>query len=118
MMQVNAAVVLLLFRDKRVSDWTSLSQTIAKEFDPYSLMRSLPLIVEQLLRAQLLVAENPTDYKVGKIEISDNWMRIQNIFNFSLSEMAAVDPTKSMFVQPLFERPIGSHKIDISIYSF
>ena len=105
MMQVNAAKVLLLFRNQRVSDWTSLRQVIAREFGEYSLMRSLPLIVEQLLQTNLLVADNPTDYKVGNLKISDNWVRIQNVFNFSLSEMAAVDPTKSMFVQPLFDRP-------------
>ena len=93
-MQVNAAKVLLLFRNQRVSDWTSLRQVIAREFGEYSLMRSLPLIVEQLLQTNLLVADNPTDYKVGNLKISDNWVRIQNVFNFSLSEMAAVDPTK------------------------
>ncbi len=105
MMQVNAAKVLLLFRNQRVSDWTSLRQVIAREFGEYSLMRSLPLIVEQLLQSNLLVADNSNDYKVGNLKISDNWVRIQNVFNISLSEMAAVDPAKSMFVQPLFERP-------------
>lgn len=69
-------------------------------------MRSLPLIVEQLLQANLLVTDNPTDYKVGNLKISDNWVHIQNVFNISLSAMAAVDPTKSMFVQPLFDRPL------------
>lgn len=104
-MQVNAARVLLLFRNRSVFDWTSLNQIIAQEFGEYSLMHSLPSIMEQLLQAKLLVADNPTDYKIGKIKIADNWMRIQNVFNFSLSEMAVVDSTKSMFVQPLFERP-------------
>jgi hypothetical protein len=104
MMQVNAAKVLLLFRNKEVSDWTGLCQEIAK-FDPYGVIRPLPLIVERLLQAHLLVADNSANYKVGKIQISENWKNIQDILNFSLREMAAVDPTKSMFVQPLFNKP-------------
>jgi len=111
MMQINAAEILLLFRNGSVSDWTSLSQVMEREFGPYSTMRTLSIIVEQLLQANLLIAENPTNYKTGTLKLSDNWTRIQNVLNISLSEMAAVDPTKSMFVQPLFERPnFQSHK--------
>jgi hypothetical protein len=109
MMQINAAKVLLLFRNSSVSDWTTLNQALVQEFGPYSMIRSVPIIVEQLLQANLLIAENPTNYQIGEIKISDNWVHIQNVFNISLTEMAAVDPTKSMFVQPLFERPPLSH---------
>ncbi|HEX6477845.1 MAG TPA: hypothetical protein VF043_03295 [Ktedonobacteraceae bacterium] len=105
MMPVNAAKVLLLFRDGHVSNWASLNEALAREIGHYSLRRALSTIVEQLLQAKLLVADNASDYKHGTLRLSDNWGTIQNLLNISLSEMAKVDPDKSMFIQPRFGRP-------------
>ncbi len=105
MMPVNAAKVLLLFRDGRVSNWASLNEALEREIGHYSLRRALSTIVEQLLQANLLIADNASDYKKGTLRLSDNWGTIQNLLDISLSEMAKVDPDKSMFIQPRFGRP-------------
>src|SRR6266480_7692368 len=105
MMPVNAAKVLLLFRDGRVSNWASLNVALEKEIGHYNLRSALSSIVEQLLQANLLVADNASDYKNGTLRLSDNWGKIQYLLGISLSEMAKVDPDKSMFVQPRFGRP-------------
>ena len=105
MMPANAAKVLLLFRDGRVSNWASLNEVLEREIGHYNLRRALSSIVEQLLQANLLVADNASDYKSGTLRLSDNWGRIQYLLGISLSEMAKVDPDKSMFVQPRFGRP-------------
>ncbi len=105
MMPVNAAKVLLLFRDGRVSNWASLNEALEREIGHYSLKRALATIVEQLLQTKLLVADNASDYKNGTLRLSDNWGTIQNLLGISLSEMAKVDPDKSMFLQPRFGRP-------------
>jgi hypothetical protein len=65
MMPVNAAKVLLLFRDGRVSNWASLNEALAREIGHDSLKRALSTIVEQLLQTKLLVADNASDYKNG-----------------------------------------------------
>jgi hypothetical protein len=105
MMPANAAKVLLLFRDGRVSNWASLNEALEREIGHYSLRLALSSIVEQLLQANLLVADNASDYKNGTLRLSDNWGKIQQLLGISLSEMAKVDPDKSMFVQPRFGRP-------------
>src|SRR5260221_499396 len=105
MMPVNAAKVLLLFCDGRVSNWSSLNEALEREIGHYSLKRALSTIVEQLLQTNLLVADKASDYKNGTLRLSDNWGTIQNLLGISLSEMAKVDPDKSMFIQPRFGRP-------------
>lgn len=105
MMPVNAAKVLLLFRDGRVSNWASLNEALAREIGHDSLRRALSRIVKQLLQANLLVADNASDYKNGTLRLSDNWGTIQDLLGISLSEMAKVDPDKSMFIQPWLGRP-------------
>jgi hypothetical protein len=105
MMPVNAARVLLLFRNGKVTDWVSLYEALEREIGRHSLERALPETVELLMQANLLVAENAPDYRNGRLKLSDNWRKIQNLFDISLSEMAGVRPDKSMFVQPFFGRP-------------
>src|SRR5207244_12968218 len=105
MMPVNVAKVLLLFRDGRVSNWVSLNEVLEREIGHYSLRRALSSIVEQLLQANLLVADNASDYKNGTIILCDNWEKNQYLLGISLSEMAKVDPYKSLFGQPQFGRP-------------
>jgi hypothetical protein len=105
MMPVNAARVLLLIRSGKATDWVSLYGALEREIGRHSLERALPDTVEFLMQANLLVAENAPDYRNGRLKLTDNWRKIQNLFNISLSEMAEVRPDKSMFVQPFFGRP-------------
>ena len=100
-----AAKILLLFRDAGVSDWAGLSREVQKEANPGEFMRNLHATVEDLLKANLLVAENATNFKVGTIKLSDNWSRVQSALGISLTELAKVERDKSMFVQPWCGRP-------------
>jgi len=103
------AQILLLFRERRVSDWESLYYALEKAFSSQRdvlnhLRYRLDDNVEELLNAKLLVADNPENFKVGTIRIADNWWKIQKSLDISLTQMAPLDPKESMFVQPLFGR--------------
>ena len=108
----NPARVLLLFRDGTASDWTSLCHALDLDPDHESTPSyRLRKIVEELIEANLLVVDNPNHRGwnfEGNIKVSDNVPKSFTALNLSLKEMAAVNPYRSMLVEPAFGLPDSS----------
>jgi hypothetical protein len=108
--RASSARVLLLFRDGTVSDWAGLCRAFDLDPDnhfatPNAFLRE---IVWALIQANLLVIDNPDPLRwelVGDIKASDNVPGLLWVLDLSLKEMAAVDPRRSMFIEPSFGRP-------------
>jgi hypothetical protein len=108
--KANSASVLLLFRDGIASDWASLCHAFDLNPNGYDTGNSiLREIVWDLIRAKLLVIDNPDlqrwELVDGVIKVSDHVPRLFTTLNLSLKEMAAIDPRRSMFIEPSFGRP-------------
>jgi hypothetical protein len=107
--KADSASVLLLFRDGAASDWASLCHVLDVDPNssdtPNSVLRG---IVWKLIEANLLVIDKPAPSMWeldGGIIASDNVPKLLRALNLSLKEMAAIDPSRSMFIEPSFGRP-------------
>jgi len=98
----NPATILLQFREGKAKDMPTLFHALGI---PYELIRrstrylSIPRIVQELTDAGLLRIDDK------KISVTDLLPKIQTALDFSLKSLAAVDPARSMTVEPLFGLP-------------
>jgi hypothetical protein len=72
-------------------------------------------IVEDLIGAGLLQADDPTDLKHTKIGVTEELRRFQTALDISLTFLASFDRSRSMAVEPLFGLPKKLEKLDVFV---
>jgi hypothetical protein len=115
-----------LFEVLGVYDWVSVPDRIQGVVAPPSYRRhtarsigyGVQRTVEQLIDAQLLKADDPTDRELEhtKIGVTPLLRKIQTALDLSLTFLATVDRNHSMTVKPLFGIPDAIvEKLDVFV---
>jgi DNA-binding transcriptional ArsR family regulator len=116
---MNAAQVLLMLRDGSVSDVNGLCAAL----DLSPTVKGLLLgMLEDLEEAELILSDPPVkDLEMdsnARIKLSNKWPIIQRALGLSLKELASVDLSNAMFVEPFFGRPdtvLGGGTLDLFV---
>jgi hypothetical protein len=111
------ANILLQFRDGHAADMKSLFQALGGViFGTHEYM--IRETVKQLVDAQLLQVDDPTDHELKhtKIGVTPLLGKIQTALELSLKFLATVDRSRSMVVEPLFGIPEAIiEKLDVFV---
>lgn len=113
--RIGRAHILLLLRNGIATDWASLCRDFG--FDPKRYHTGHVILRRQLyeLREAGLVVFDDDSKAVkritGRIDLSENWDKIQIALGISLAELAELDPRESMFVKPYFRPPSKPAKL-------
>lgn len=130
---MNAAQVLLFLRNGAASDVDSLFAAFGLTPDNYTVRGLLLGILEDLEAAELIISDPPVrhlgaysevpaetetdlsdapppseiseEHLNARLKLSRRWAVIQKALGLSLKELAAVELSRAMFVEPFFGRP-------------
>jgi len=105
----SGAYLLWLLREGKVHNWKGLCKELgleSKHFHTghYDLRENLSRLKEAglILYGDTKDEESPVE---GPIALSGNWERIQMALDLSLTQLAGLDPSSSLVVNPFFGRP-------------
>lgn len=111
---LSGAAILLLFRNKIATDWRSLCE--ACEIDPDHHRTAHTMLIHKLheLRSVGLVTfqDRPGFLKAieGPISVTENWDRLQNALQISLTQIADLAPVGRLIINPFFGVPKAPQK--------
>lgn len=114
------AQLLLLLRDGAADDFPSLCKAFGVSFTYRKGFTShfdfeLAGILRDLSDVGFISIENlpksENEAPMGRISVTKRWLATQKIFGFGLREMALVEPSRAMYVEPLFGRAEHSTRV-------
>lgn len=112
--ELSGAAILLLFRNKITTDWRSLCE--ACELDPDHHRTAHTMLIHKLRELRsvglLTFQDRPSRFEAieGPISVTENWDRLQNALQISLTQIADLTPVGRLIVNPFFGAPKAPQK--------